>query len=63
MIIDIDLDRLPNDADVMPIVEWCEKHIGPNGKKWQGHYDETDRVFRWHFKYEADAILFTLRWS
>ena len=43
MIIDIDIDRLPSDADLIPIVDWCEKHIGPIGKKWRGHYDETDR--------------------
>ena len=63
MIVDIDLDRLPSDTDVMPIVDWCNEHFGPIGKKWQGHYDETDRVFRWHFKYAADATLFSLRWS
>lgn len=63
MIVDIDISRLPSDADVMPIVVWCNEHCGPLGKMWQGYYDETDRVFRFHFQRKEDAVLFTLRWA
>jgi len=62
-IIDIPEERLPHDSDIMPIVVWCNEHCGIIGRMWQGHYDETDRVFRFYFQQEQDAVLFALRWS
>jgi len=47
----------------MPIVVWCNEHCGIIGRMWQGHYVETDRVFRFYFQQEQDAVLFALRWS
>jgi hypothetical protein len=60
--IDIPEERLPHDSDIMPIVVWCNQQFGTVCVKWQGYYHEENGAFRFEFKSEEDAVLFSLRW-
>lgn len=54
----------PNDLDEAR--KWCTTLFGPGGRnnkcQWRFGWIERDRD-TFHFKFEKDAIWFTIRWS
>lgn len=53
---------------------WCEQYIGKQNNIrilgggdwacfWQGYENGEHRRYKWFFRNEKDAILFTLRWA
>ena len=64
------------DRPVYPLKQWCMEHLGP---RWSplpdGPYDSAGNwtvfwtgagspvSYRWHFRYEKDAMWFKLRWE